>query len=138
MKGSADKSVDHVQPVLDKVAAVQAAHKDFTVAEFGFASATKELNDTIGNDFQKAEKLSVPITFLILLFAFGAFVAAGIPVLLAFTAVLGVARPVAGREPRVPRVRRDAVRDAPDGHGGRRRLLALLLEARARGARRGP
>jgi RND superfamily putative drug exporter len=59
------------------------------VAEFGVASATKELNDTIGNDFQKAEKLSVPITFLILLFAFGAFVAAGVPVLLAFTAVLG-------------------------------------------------
>ena len=88
MKGSADTSFDHVQPVLDKVAAVQATHKDFTVAEFGFASATKELNDTIGNDFQKAEKLSVPITFLILLFAFGAFVAAGVPVLLAFTAVL--------------------------------------------------
>ena len=74
--------------------------RSFTVAEFGFASATKELNDTIGNDFQKAEKLSLPITFLILLFAFGAFVAAGIPVLLAFTAVLGVARAVAAREPR--------------------------------------
>jgi putative drug exporter of the RND superfamily len=89
MKGKAEKSIDHVQPVLDAVAKLQATHKDFTVAEFGFASATKELNDTIGNDFQKAEKLSVPITFLILLFAFGAFVAAGVPVLLAFTAVLG-------------------------------------------------
>ena len=30
----------------------------------------------------------MPITFLILLFAFGAFVAAGVPVLLAFSAVL--------------------------------------------------
>ena len=30
----------------------------------------------------------MPITFLILLFAFGAFVAAGMPVLLAFSAVL--------------------------------------------------
>ena len=59
------------------------------MAEFGFASANKELNDTIGKDFQKAETLSLPITFLILLFAFGAFVAAGVPVLLAFTAVLG-------------------------------------------------
>jgi len=55
----------------------------------GFASANHELNNTIGKDFQKAEQLSVPITFLILLFAFGAFVAAGVPVLLAFTAVLG-------------------------------------------------
>ena len=88
MKGKADNSFDRVQPVLDAVGKLQASHKDFTVAEFGFASATKELNDTIGNDFQKAEKLSVPITFLILLFAFGAFVAAGIPVLLAFAAVL--------------------------------------------------
>ena len=31
----------------------------------------------------------MPLTFLILLFAFGAFVAAGLPVLLAFSAVLG-------------------------------------------------
>jgi RND superfamily putative drug exporter len=89
MKGKIEDSPDHVKPLLHAVDKVQAAHQEFTVAEFGFASATKELNDTIGKDFQKAEKLSVPITFLILLFAFGAFVAAGIPVLLAFTAVLG-------------------------------------------------
>ncbi len=68
---------------------VQKQSPGFTVAEFGFASANHELNNTIGKDFQKAERLSVPITFLILLFAFGAFVAAGVPVLLAFTAVLG-------------------------------------------------
>jgi uncharacterized membrane protein YdfJ with MMPL/SSD domain len=89
MKGKLEDAPDHVQPLLTRIAALQASHRDFTVAEFGFASATKQLNDTIGNDFQKAEKLSVPITFLILLFAFGAFVAAGVPVLLAFTAVLG-------------------------------------------------
>jgi RND superfamily putative drug exporter len=88
MKGDLDKADKHVQPVLDAVAALQASHPSFTVSEFGFASANKELNDTIGKDFQKAETLSLPITFLILLFAFGAFVAAGVPVLLAFTAVL--------------------------------------------------
>jgi RND superfamily putative drug exporter len=89
MKGKIEDSQHHVQPLLDAVSRVQASHKEFTVAEFGFASATKQLNDTIGKDFQKAETLSLPITFLILLFAFGAFVAAGVPVLLAFTAVLG-------------------------------------------------
>jgi RND superfamily putative drug exporter len=89
MKGAADDAADHVQPLLDTVAREQAQHPGFTVAEFGFASATKTLQDTLGEDFQKAETLSVPITFLILLFAFGAFVAAGVPVLLAFTAVLG-------------------------------------------------
>jgi MMPL family len=52
------------------------------------ASATHVLNDTLGEDFKKAEKLTVPVTLLSLLFAFGAFVAAGLPVLLAFSAVL--------------------------------------------------
>ncbi len=37
-------------------------------------------------------------------------------------------------QPRLARIRRDELRDAADGHGGRRRLLALLLEARARRA----
>ena len=36
-----------------------------------------------------AEVLSIPITLIILILAFGSLVAAGIPVLLAFTAVLG-------------------------------------------------
>ena len=74
---------------MDAVSALQEQSPGYTVAEFGFASASHELNDTIGKDFQKAEKLSVPITFVILLIAFGAFVAAGVPVLLAFSAVLG-------------------------------------------------
>jgi uncharacterized membrane protein YdfJ with MMPL/SSD domain len=89
MRGKADNADKRVQPVLDAVAGLQRSHADFTVAEFGFASANHELNNTIQKDFQRAEKLTVPITFVILLFAFGAFVAAGIPVLLAFTAVLG-------------------------------------------------
>jgi RND superfamily putative drug exporter len=55
--------------VLDRVAALQRAHPSFTVAEFGFASANHVLNDTLGKDFQKAETLSLPITFLILLLA---------------------------------------------------------------------
>jgi RND superfamily putative drug exporter len=78
-----------VQPLLDAVAGLQEASPGFTVAQFGFASATHELSKTVDKDFQKAEKLSLPITFLILLVAFGAFVAAGLPVLLAFSAVLG-------------------------------------------------
>ena len=87
--GKAEKAEKKVQPILDAVSALQQASPGYTIAEFGFASATHELNDTIGKDFAKAEKLSVPITFAILLLAFGAFVAAGVPVLLAFSAVLG-------------------------------------------------
>jgi uncharacterized membrane protein YdfJ with MMPL/SSD domain len=89
MKGKLDTSDKRVQPLLNAVAALQRSHPGFTIAEFGIASANHELNDTIGKDFRHAESLTVPITFVILLFAFGAFVAAGVPVLLAFSAVLG-------------------------------------------------
>jgi uncharacterized membrane protein YdfJ with MMPL/SSD domain len=88
LKGNGDTADTRVQPVLDAVAALQRAHPRFTVAEFGSASANHALNETVGKDFSRAEKLSLPLTFLILLFAFGAFVAAGVPVLLAFSAVL--------------------------------------------------
>jgi putative drug exporter of the RND superfamily len=88
MKGKPDTAAERVQPVLDAVAGLQTASPGFTVAEFGAASATHELSKTVDKDFQRAEKLSLPITFLILLIAFGAFVAAGVPVLLAFSAVL--------------------------------------------------
>lgn len=88
MKGDAGSAADRVQPVLDAVAAAQRAHPGFTIREFGDASASHEINATIGHDLSHAEQLSVPITFVILLFAFGAFVAAGVPVLLAFSAVL--------------------------------------------------
>jgi uncharacterized membrane protein YdfJ with MMPL/SSD domain len=88
MKGELDTADARVQPLLNAVAGLQRASPGFTVAEFGFASASHELSKTIDKDFQNAEKLSVPITFVILLIAFGAFVAAGVPVLLAFSAVL--------------------------------------------------
>ena len=87
--GEQSKADKKVAPIMDAVSQLDQANPGYTIAEFGFASANHELNDTIGKDFQKAEKLSVPITFVILLVAFGAFVAAGVPVLLAFSAVLG-------------------------------------------------
>src|ERR671930_362776 len=69
MRGKMDTADKRVQPVLDAVAGLQKSHPGFTIAEFGMASSTHELNDTIGKDFKHAESLSVPITFLILLIA---------------------------------------------------------------------
>src|SRR5262249_38226438 len=59
------------------------------VEEFGQASGEREVKKVINDGFSRAEKLSLPITFAVLLIAFGAVVAAGLPVLLAFSAVLG-------------------------------------------------
>jgi RND superfamily putative drug exporter len=86
--GDEDKADEKVQPILDAVDRVQARHQGFGVAEFGFASANHELSETLNKDFQRAEYSSLPVTLVIMLVAFGALVAAGLPVLLAFSGVL--------------------------------------------------
>ncbi len=88
VRGDADKAKDKIQPMLDAVAGVQKAHPGMRIEEFGEASANHVLDQTLGNDFKKAERLTLPITLIILTFAFGSLVAAGLPVLLAFSAVL--------------------------------------------------
>jgi uncharacterized membrane protein YdfJ with MMPL/SSD domain len=83
-KGQADSQVDKT---LAATAAAQRAHAGYRVEQFGDASAAKALDKSFQDDFAKAETLSLPITLLILVLAFGAFVAAGIPLLLALSAV---------------------------------------------------
>jgi uncharacterized membrane protein YdfJ with MMPL/SSD domain len=77
-----------VDAPLAAVAAARRAHPGLRIEEFGDASAAKALNQSFSNDFRKAEYTSLPITLIILLFAFGALVAAGVPLLLGLTAVL--------------------------------------------------
>ena len=48
---------------------------------------TTRSTTTVGEDFQRAETLSLPITLVILLLTFGALFAAGVPLLLALSAV---------------------------------------------------
>ena len=67
------------------VAVIQARHPDLRVAESGDASITQAINSSL--NFGKAEATSVPITLILLLIVFGSLVAAGIPVLLALTAL---------------------------------------------------
>ncbi len=89
IRGEIDKAPDKVGPVIDAVAVAKAAHPDFFIGEMGDASAPKAVMDQYGKDLGKAGMLSLPITLIILLVAFGALVAAGIPLLLALTAVFG-------------------------------------------------
>jgi RND superfamily putative drug exporter len=86
--GDDDQTQDRVGAALDAVAAAQAAHPDFIVGESGDASVNKQLEESISDDFQQALFTSLPITLVILLLAFGAVVAAAIPLLLGLTAVI--------------------------------------------------
>jgi putative drug exporter of the RND superfamily len=89
MAGDSKTASDRVKPLEDVTAAVASAHPGVRVEETGGASIDKALNETIGNDFKKAELLSLPATLIILLVAFGALIAAGVPVILAITSVVG-------------------------------------------------
>ncbi|MFJ6460805.1 MMPL family transporter [Streptomyces sp. NPDC091387] len=88
MRGDAATASDRVQPVLDAVDSVQKEQTDVTVQQFGDASAGKWLGDLLSDDFRKAEFTAVPLALGILLVAFGAVVAALLPVGLALTACL--------------------------------------------------
>ena len=80
---------DRANATLRAVAAAQAAHPQLTIGEFGDASSDNQVSESISNDFKTALVTSLPVTLLILLIAFGALVAAGVPLLLGLTAVLG-------------------------------------------------
>jgi RND superfamily putative drug exporter len=82
------KQVDKVDPLLAATAAAGRANPSLRIEQFGDASVQKSLEKSIKDDFKKAQSLSLPITLVILVLAFGALAAAGIPVLLALTAVM--------------------------------------------------
>jgi uncharacterized membrane protein YdfJ with MMPL/SSD domain len=63
------------------------AHPGVTIEETGDITASDARDKSINDDLHRAEILSVPVTFFVLIFAFGALVAATVPVLLALTAV---------------------------------------------------
>jgi RND superfamily putative drug exporter len=87
IRGASEDAADKIDPVVARVAEVQKAHPDLYVGSFG-ESTNKALQASFADDLKKAGALSIPVTLIILLLAFGALVAAGIPLLLGVTSVL--------------------------------------------------
>jgi len=88
IRGDGDQAQDKVDAILATTAAAAKAHPTFHIEEFGSASAGKAVDKLFADDLHKAETISLPVTLIILLFAFGALVAAGLPLLLGLTAVM--------------------------------------------------
>lgn len=88
LTGDSKTASDRVQPVLDAVAAAQQAHPELKISEVGDASGKKWFDSMMKNDFGRAEWTAVPLALGILLVAFGALLAAVLPVALALTAFL--------------------------------------------------
>jgi uncharacterized membrane protein YdfJ with MMPL/SSD domain len=88
IRGDPDSADKRVDPIVAAVDDTQRAHPDFFIGEFGAASADKELEGAFMDDLKKAGLLSIPVTLVILVIVFGSLVAAGIPLLLALTAIV--------------------------------------------------
>jgi uncharacterized membrane protein YdfJ with MMPL/SSD domain len=87
IEGEVDEAVDKIDPVLDAVAEAGAEADGFEILVGGEASLTKQVSEIIDEDFGRAGTLNVPITLAILILAFGALIAAAVPLVLAFVAV---------------------------------------------------
>ena len=81
LRAEATERFSDLQPTF---AAAAAAHPQIQIGGHGPGSAP----DTGDKDLHRAEKLALPVTLLVLLFAFGSIVAALVPVLLGLTAVV--------------------------------------------------
>ena len=86
LRGDPD-AAENSKSVRDAVAAVAPEHAGVTLQQAGAGSFDHAIEELIAEDLQKAEFISLPITLLILLVAFGAVVAAIVPLVLGITAV---------------------------------------------------
>jgi RND superfamily putative drug exporter len=80
--------VDSATPFQAVTTAVQQAHPELRVEQAGSLSINDAVDQQVGEDLGAAATYSLPVTLLILLIAFGAILAAGVPVLLALSAVV--------------------------------------------------
>jgi uncharacterized membrane protein YdfJ with MMPL/SSD domain len=87
MRGSEEQVENLVEQPLAAVAASQAAHPDVRVEQFGEASAAKAIAGQDAEDGKQSQLISNVLLLVILLVAFGAVVAAGLPLVLGATAV---------------------------------------------------
>jgi putative drug exporter of the RND superfamily len=79
---------------LDKLAAELQKKYDGEVGNLriyvgGFSTFNNAINERISSDLKFAEAISIPLTFLFLLFVFGGLIASAMPVVVAISAILG-------------------------------------------------
>jgi RND superfamily putative drug exporter len=91
------RNQDDVSALQTVTRAVQSDFPQLQVRQSGDVSLDDAINDRVADDLSSAETLSLPVTLILMLLAFGALIAAGLPVLLAGTSVaatVGVLAPV--------------------------------------------
>jgi len=92
MKGKLADAEKVIDPIVAATARVGKAHPEFFVGEAGAVSSDKAINKAFNSQLATAGERSIPLTLIVLLIVFGALVAAGVPLLLALTAVAATIR----------------------------------------------
>jgi RND superfamily putative drug exporter len=77
-----------LKPVPEAVAAIKADYPTYRIHALNNTLANNEISTMINGGLDASLRLTIPLTFAILLIAFGAVVAAAIPLVLAVTALL--------------------------------------------------
>ncbi|MGK2932640.1 MAG: MMPL family transporter, partial [Solirubrobacterales bacterium] len=88
LRGPPDDAVDHVDGVISATEAAKATNPGMEVDAIGPGTLDKQFEKIVEEDLKNAEMISLPITLLILLIAFGALVAASVPLMLGVTSVI--------------------------------------------------
>jgi uncharacterized membrane protein YdfJ with MMPL/SSD domain len=97
LPGDSKTAEENVVGTLAAIDAAAKAHPELRIEETGDASINKAALDKSNEEMGKSTMMSIPLTLVILVFAFGALAAAGIPILLALTSVaatLGLLGPI--------------------------------------------
>ena len=76
-------------PIIDDA---RAANPDLTIHAISSTFINDDINELINDGLDDSLKLTIPLTFIILLFAFGAIVASVVPLVLAITSLAGRVR----------------------------------------------
>lgn len=87
LKGAELEGRKNVVPLLAQTAKVAADHPDLVVEETGSPAISKGVNDQRADDLALSERLTLPVTLVILLIVFGSVVMAGVPLLLALSSI---------------------------------------------------
>jgi RND superfamily putative drug exporter len=87
--GDGDVITQRLAPVGPAIDALRAANPALAVHGLSNTLANEQISHVVNADLDGSLKLTIPLTFAILLVAFGALVAAAIPLVLAITALLG-------------------------------------------------
>jgi uncharacterized membrane protein YdfJ with MMPL/SSD domain len=87
LRGDAAKAKDHVGAITAAVSAVARSQPGVTIQQAGGGSIENTITQVVTSDLQHSQIITLPVTLVILALAFGALVAASVPLLLGLTSV---------------------------------------------------